>query len=660
MRCETARTAMSEAMDDLRAVSPTITDHVSGCAGCRDFLQGARRIRELTRVEVAPVVPDLVPAIMARVEAEAGAGRGWRSRRRAARRPRLHRPRHRGDPRTRRVVGVGLAAGLVTGAVLTGGGLVSVHETNTAALADVIPARLTGAAATLEGYRATFDVTELDWTRAVPRRTFVADLAFREPESFLVHVRDTTRYPSAAWPRNDLSLVSDGHVWQASGPNPCPREELPACPQIQPVVRTVIDRMPFDASTAMPTDVIVPMTVLAASDRVDVVGPATVDGRAAIAVELTYQDATPLFRCLQFLGSWRPFYPTDRVLVALDQETWLPLRYQVYPAPTAERAAWAVALGLPREPPTVPVFTATIRTVSTEVPPPDTFTVPPVTGAVDEGFQDLPLSSVALVAQATLIEPKQTEGLPVVRIGTLARTVARPYQAVTFAYARGLSWLTITRVTSWAQQASYGVGPLAEAVQLLGGSGVGLYEPASPTDPRRLALHTNQGEFLVASNLPRSALVAVASSLPVKGLALPETWSNRTWGGGSVRGGLGIEDAIFQAGFGVLLPRVLPTGYRPAAALLVQSGDSSGITIAYRRPAAELGDGLLLSESTNQTLPPPTGADQQVVSLRGTLARWSPDDGRLEWIENGLYVSLSGRGFGLADLASIAASLRAI
>src|SRR5262249_50486654 len=149
-----------------------------------------------------------------RVEAEADARRGWCSRRRAVRRPRLHGPRRRTDPRTRRVVGVGLAAGLVTGAVMTGGGFVSVHETNTAALADVIPARLTGVAATLEGYRATFDVTELDWTRAVARRTFVADLAFREPESFLVHVRDTTHYPSSAWPRNDLSLVSDGHAWQ--------------------------------------------------------------------------------------------------------------------------------------------------------------------------------------------------------------------------------------------------------------------------------------------------------------------------------------------------------------------------------------------------------------------------------------------------------------
>ena len=48
------------------------------------------------------------------------------------------------------------------------------------------------------------------------------------------------------------------------------------------------------------------------------------------------------------------------------------------------------------------------------------------------------------------------------------------------------------------------------------------------------------------------------------------------------------------------------------------------------------------------------------MSLRGTLARWSPVEGRLEWIENGLYCSLAGPGFGLADLVSIAASLRGV
>jgi hypothetical protein len=189
---------------------------------------------------------------------------------------------------------------------------------------------------------------------------------------------------------------------------------------------------------------------------------------------------------------------------------------------------------------------------------------------------------------------------------------------------------------------------------------VGLYEPASSTQSRRLCLHTDQGEFLLVSNLPRSAIIAVASSLPVIGRSLPVAWSNRSWKGGSVRDGLGVEDAIFQAGFPVLLPRILPSGYRAAAAELVQAEGTRGITIVYRRPAAELGSGLLLYEATGQTLPPATGGDQEVVSLRGTLARWSPREGRLEWVENGTYISLSGSAFGLPDLIAIATSLRGI
>jgi len=654
-------------MDDLRAVSPSVTEHVSGCPACREFLHGVRRIRELVRFEISPSMPDLSPAIMQKVRAHAAAEagrRGWVARRRrtglADRRPGLASVGRRSDPRTRRVAGAGLAAGLVVGAVLTGGRLISVRQTNTAALADVIPRRLASAAIDLQGYRATFDITELHWTAAVPLRTFVADVAFRQPESFLVRVRDTTDYPSPTWPRNDLTSVTDGHTWQAIGPNPCPRAELPACPDTQPVVRSVVDRIPFDADTAMPSDIIIPMTVLAAADRVDVVGSALVAGRQAVALELAYQDATPLIRYLQFLGSWRPFFPEDRVVIALDQETWFPLRYQVFPSPSPQRAAWASAQGFPKEDPAQPVFTATIRTISTQVPRSDSFTVAVPEGAVDEGFQDLPLSSLPIVARATLITPTQTEGLPVVRLGTLSRTSARPYQAVTFAYEKGLSWLSITRVTSWDQAAPFGVGPFAERLDLPGAKGLGLYEPASSTEPRRLAMHTDQGEFLVVSNLPRSSIVAVAASLPVRGLPLPEAWRIRRWRQGFVEDGLDLEDAIFRAGFPVMFPRLLPSGYRASAAELEQAEGTKGITIVFRRPAAELGTGLLLFEASGQPLPPATGADQQVVSLRGTLARWSPGEGRLEWIENGIYLSITGSSFGLPDLMSIAGSLRGI
>src|SRR5207237_7640828 len=125
-------------------------------------------------------------------------------------------------------------------------------------LAASIPRDLRRAAATLRGYTATFDLTELHWTRAVAGRTFVMRVGFRAPEDFSIQVHDTTDYPSVAWPRNDVSLVTDGAAWRASGPDPCPAAALPTCPSRGPTVREVVGRPPFDADTPAPTDLIVP------------------------------------------------------------------------------------------------------------------------------------------------------------------------------------------------------------------------------------------------------------------------------------------------------------------------------------------------------------------------------------------------------------------
>src|SRR5439155_10333869 len=216
--------------------------------------------------------------------------------------------------------------------------------------------------------------------------------------------------------------------WEASGPDPCPASSLPACPTTGPVHRSIVARPPFDAATAMPTDVIVPMTVLAASDRVAVVGPDAVAGRDAVAVQLAYQDATPLFQYLRFLGSWRPFFPQDRVEVWLDRDTWFPLRYEVFPAPGPERSLWATQNGLPAEPSDRAVFVATYRSLSTEPPPAGSFTVTPGPDAVDEGFQDLRLPpKAACRASASPVQPCSTHGLRLYRSGRFLRSRLRPY-----------------------------------------------------------------------------------------------------------------------------------------------------------------------------------------------------------------------------------------
>src|SRR5207249_3361676 len=99
---------------------------------------------------------------------------------------------------------------IVVGFVLATGALIPNGGPGSEALASSIPQRLVNAAVDLRGYHATFSVTERNWTRRVPVRTYRAALWFRAPESFRAIVRDTTRYPPGEWPRNDLELVSNG------------------------------------------------------------------------------------------------------------------------------------------------------------------------------------------------------------------------------------------------------------------------------------------------------------------------------------------------------------------------------------------------------------------------------------------------------------------
>jgi putative zinc finger protein len=668
MRCEHVQRLVSAAMDDplARPLADEIRAHAGTCAACRAFAEGAWRIRKASRFEVAPAVPDLAPAIMERIAAKQAAP----SRARALRLPGIGRmpsraPRIGAARPLRRAIALGVAAGLVAGFVLTGGGVLLRRTSGSAALAEEIPRRLVAAAQSLEGYRATFDIVERHWAAAVPRRTFLARVDFRAPEHFRVRVLDTTPYPQGQWTRNDLTLSTDGRAWVAVGPEPCP-EGVPApCPGV-PVLQRVVHRPPFDQSAAMPTDVIVPMTVLAAAHRVQVLGPGEVGGRPAVAVALSYQDATPLFAYLRFLGSWRPFFPQDRVVVWLDRSTWFPLSYQVYPAPDAERARWAVQAGIGVERPGTPVFSATISSFSTGALRGDLFSPGLVsTGGVvgrpsvqNEGFVNLPLAELG-GAQAPP-RPAWTGGLRPVRYGELPRTDARPYLETVAAYSEGLAWATVTRVTGWPERRPFGVGPFAQRISLTGGRSAALYEPATSSDARRLSLHTPGGEVLVATNLPLAALERLASSLPVTSLPEPHSWRVHRWSGGVVEDGLSPVDALRRAGFRALVPSWLPTGYRAVAAEIVRTSRVRGVTLDYRRPAAELdGIGLLLYQAVGQSLPPPTGGDAQVVSVGGVPARWSPSAHQLEWTSGGTYRSLTGPAFELSTLLRMATSLGA-
>jgi hypothetical protein len=422
------------------------------------------------------------------------------------------------------------------------------------------------------------------------------------------------------------------------------------------VDRTIVHRAPFDADTQAPTDIIMPMTVLAASDRVDVVGPDTIDGRDAEVVSLSYEDATPLFAYLQFLGSWRPFYPQDRVLLWLDASTWFPLRYEVFPAPGAERRLWAAQMGVSGDPAGHAVFTATARALATAIPPSSMFAVQTTAGAFDEGFGD---GSVAGIPRT--MRPQLLFGLAPVRFGRFTTSAVRTYGELVAAYAGGLAWTTVTRIIGWDRRHLFGVGDFAERVALGFGRGIGYYEPATSTLPRRIAIHTDSGELLVATDLSRGRLVRIAGSLPVVGRFAPSSWLTRRWSGGVVRSGLTVTQAVQHASFGVLVPASLPAGYRAAAAQTVETPELHAVTLVYRRPAAELdGVGIRLYETDRATLPPPQSVSEEAVAVGDAVGRWSPDAHLLEWISRGVYVSLSSPAFDLSAMLAVAQSLHPV
>jgi hypothetical protein len=618
VRHDAAERAVSQLLDD--ALDPrraeAVRAHLTTCPRCRAFERAARRVREHTRLRAAAPVPDLVPDIMRRVAVDAPVAL-----------------------RSRRRVWTGAAAAFAAGVVAAAvgvAGLPGLRRGPAPALAGAIPDRIAGASAEVNAYRASFRIVERGFHRRVPRRVFTADVAFRAPERFRVDIADRTAYPGPGWPRNDVTLAVDGTRWGLDAPRGCPREALPSCAPVGRDVDRVVGRPPFEADAPLPTDIVVPVHMLAGSGRVAVRGTDEVLGRDTVVVELAYRDAAPLFGFLHAGGVWRPFFPHDRVLVSLDEESWFPLAFEVVASASPERQAWAVGNGLPRERPGTPLFAA--ETVRFGPPPPPGW-APAVPGgpegARDFGFREA--ASGALEAPA----PSNLLGLRPYRSGTVSAAAGSGPVAIR-SYARGLSWLVVTSIRGWDGPSLFGdVGELAEPVRA--GRGTVYYEPASGTIGRRVAVHGRGWDIELESNLPGSDLLAIAASLPVTGRPAPGAWFDR------VPVGEAVDDAPFA-----MLPARLPTNYRPWGA---RSGPDGTVTVWFRRPGVEPGPGLVLHQAPRAALPPPLEGEVLAVRVRGTAGRYSPARGELEWMEDGVYRSLGGGALDLRGLLRVASSL---
>jgi Putative zinc-finger len=613
VRCEAAERALSERLDDVldRRRGSDLEAHLGTCPRCRAFERRARRVRELARLRPAAPVPDLVPAIMDRVRREAP----------TPLRPPL--------PEWTRYAAA-FAAGVVVAALIVAG-LPGARRGVPPALATEIPQRIAEASGEVTSYRATFRVLERGFHHRVPRRTFQADVAFRAPERFAARLTDYTAYPGPGWPANDVTLAVDGSRWRLDAPRGCPIEALPGCaPEGRDVIR-VTGRPPFDGETPLPTDIVLPVRMLAGSDRVAVRGETAVLGHDAVVVELAYHDASPLFGFLQAGGLWRPFFPHDRVLVSLDRETWFPLAFEVRAAGGLDRARWAAGLGLAEEPAGRTLFRAQAVRLETG---PDEVWRPAVggPGSRDLGFRD------AVAEDLDALMPTELRGLRPHRAGTFAGQ-----DEVLLSYVRGLSWLVIRETTEWRGPGLFGdLGDLVRALRLPGG-GVAYYEPAEDALGRRLAIHADGWDVALETNLPLADLVAVAASLPIEGRRAAAGWLDQ----------IPVDRAVAEAPF-ALLPGELPADYRPWAA---RRDGHDAVTVWFRRPGAEPGPGIVLHQAAGVGLPPPLEGEVLAVRVRGAVGRYSPSRGLLEWVEGNVYRSLGGGALDLPGLLSVAGSL---
>ena len=232
-----------------------------------------------------------------------------------------------------------------------------------------------------------------------------------------------------------------------------------------------------------------------------------------------------------------------------------------------------------------------------------------------------------------------------------------PTDETLVAYSSGLAWLKVRETRSWQGDAPFGpVSRLAERVDLPGG-GVAYYEPATRTLGRRLSIHGHGIDLLLETNLPRTALLHVAGSLPGAAAAdIPASWNVQPSSDG-VTERLSLRQAVQRVPFPVSQPTALPAGYRLISTELVQVGDSQSLNLYFGQQSSSLDGQIRLHIEPGTDLPPASAAEQSSVQVGDVAGRFTSSRDQLEWIRDGIYYSIDGAGLDLDGLLAMAASL---
>ncbi|HYF45485.1 MAG TPA: hypothetical protein VD926_04695, partial [Acidimicrobiales bacterium] len=490
MTCTDARLRVSERLDGDVVVG--LDEHLAGCADCRRFADSAAGLRRALRFEPVGEVPDLAPAVRARLEEPA---------------PPVDLDERRARRRDRSTLAVAVAA-LVAG-VLIGVNLVGVGGNGPSpAVAAPLPQRVAAAQSRVDGLHEDLRLVERGWHPAVPERTYEGTLDYRAPESLALQWRDTTTYPSGAWRPNDVSLRTDGERWSATGVPECPATAQPGC-TLAPQESAVTARTPFADGAPVPLEVIVPVQSFSRLDTASVVGEGEVAGRPTVEVDVVAAQVGPLLDGLAPEGNLRSVHPTDHVRLSLDADRMVPLALAVTASDDPDRPAWASRRGYADRAGLV-VLELLATAVDFEEPPADLFVPPAAPDAADVGFRP--------GEPQTGLDPAAPDGFEPSRTGRVEG--ATPTDV--WSWTDGRAWIRLQATTAWAGPGLFGdLGPLVRPEPLGGG------EAYARPDGRRVALHAEGLDLVVDGSVGTEALLQVLQELDVAPAPLPDGWPER-------------------------------------------------------------------------------------------------------------------------------------
>jgi hypothetical protein len=156
----------------------------------------------------------------------------------------------------------------------------------------------------------------------------------------------------------------------------------------------------------------------------------------------------------------------------------------------------------------------------------------------------------------------------------------------------------------------------------------------------KVALHTDELDVTVEGSVAESDLRAVAASLGVRGVDVPNTWAEAGTGN--------LAQAVNA------LPHLLVAGGLRGFRVPGVRIDDHVVTLDY---AGEGARSFRLTQALGDALVPPLDPDVRGVEVRDTIGRYLPSTGELEWVEAGTVVSLRSATLSLSELLGVAARL---